>query len=148
MTGLLARNVTLYYGVVNLSTGASRKSVINDINGTLGNVSIKDPIHKLQVRHSINTKKTTAKTQLYNLICMQVESTNFTLEVLMCPAGYVIHHNKNTNQNLLVCECNHNEPNILLCKDDQETVIMKVCILRELCIALSHSFKNILCTYA
>ena len=69
----------------------------------------------------------------------------------MCPAGYVIHHNENANQTLLVCECNDNEPNILLCKDDQETVIIKVCILRELCIALSqkHSLYiyMYMCTY-
>ena len=59
---------------------------------------------------------------------MQVESTNLTLEVLMCPAGYVIYQHK--NQTLRLCECNHNEPNILLCKDDQETVVIKVNTLK------------------
>ena len=57
---------------------------------------------------------------------MQVKSTNFTLEVLMCPAGYVMHQLQHADQTLLVCECNHNEPNILLCVDDQETVVIRV----------------------
>ena len=57
---------------------------------------------------------------------MQVSPTEFMLKVLMCPAGYVMY--QHTKKTLLVCECNHNEPNILLCEDDQETVIIKVCI--------------------
>ena len=55
---------------------------------------------------------------------MQVEATDLTLEVLMCPAGYVAYQHK--SQTLYLCECNHNESNILLCKDDQETVVIKV----------------------
>ena len=49
MTGLLTRNFTLYYGVSNLLSG---DPMINDIDGTLGNVIIKDPIHTLQVKKS------------------------------------------------------------------------------------------------
>ena len=44
----------------------------------------------------------------------------------MCPAGYVMH--QHTNQTLHLCECNHNESNILFCEDDQEKVFIKVCI--------------------
>ena len=62
MTGLLTRSFTLYYGVSNLLSG---DPMISDINGTLGTVTVKDPIHKLQVKkndtdshtriHKINT---------------------------------------------------------------------------------------------
>ena len=63
----------------------------------------------------------------YKYTYFQVEPTEFKLEVLMCPAGYVIH--QHTDQALHLCECNHNEPNILLCEDDQETIFIKVCIV-------------------
>ena len=46
MTGLLTRNFTLYYGLSDLLGDP----IFNDINGTLGTVNIKDPIHTLQVR--------------------------------------------------------------------------------------------------
>ena len=49
MTGLLTRNFTLYYGVSDLLLG---DPMINDINGTLGTVNIKDPIHTLQVKET------------------------------------------------------------------------------------------------
>jgi hypothetical protein len=81
-TGLLSRNVTLYFGVSNLSTG---NSMINDIDGTLGNVSIKDPIHTLQVRQLTNTSTHThTHIHAHTYMCTQ----NYIHEVpnhgLMC----------------------------------------------------------------
>ena len=50
MTGLLTKNFIFYYGVSDLSIGVAGSLVINDINGTQGNVSVMDPIHTQQVR--------------------------------------------------------------------------------------------------
>ena len=50
MTGLLTSSFILYYGISNLSSDNEEELTINDINGTLGTVSVKDPIHTLQVR--------------------------------------------------------------------------------------------------
>ena len=49
MTGLLTKSFTIYYGVSNLLSG---DPMISDINGTLGTVTVKDPIHTLQVKKS------------------------------------------------------------------------------------------------
>ena len=49
-TGLLTSNFTLYYGVHNLPSGEAGNLMINDADGTQGIVSIKDPIHTLQVK--------------------------------------------------------------------------------------------------
>ena len=50
ITGLLTSSFILYYGVSNLSSDDEEELTINDINGTRGIVSVKDPIHTLQVR--------------------------------------------------------------------------------------------------
>ena len=57
----------------------------------------------------------------------------------MCPAGYVLE--QHTDQNLLVCECNNNVTNIVLCADDQEIVIIQVCV--QVYIKTKH--KEVIC---
>ena len=49
VTGLLTSSFILYYGVSNVLSDDAGNLTINDINGTLGIVSVKDPIYTLQV---------------------------------------------------------------------------------------------------
>ena len=57
----------------------------------------------------------------------QVESASFTLEALICPAGYVLRPHA-TLTGISVCTCNEEIRDIVLCEDDQETVVIKVCV--------------------
>ena len=51
-----------------------------------------------------------------------MESATFVLEGQLCPAGYVLQ----TDSSLSVCVCNEDIEDVLLCKDDQDTVVIKV----------------------
>lgn len=51
-----------------------------------------------------------------------MESASFVLEGQLCPGGYVLQ----SDSSFSVCVCNEDIPDILLCKDDQETVVIKV----------------------
>ena len=57
----------------------------------------------------------------------QVDPANFTLKALICPAGYVLRPHA-TQTGVSVCTCNEDIPDILLCEDDQETVVIKVSV--------------------
>ena len=74
MTGLLTKNFIFYYGVSDLSTGAAGSLMMNDINGTLGIVSVQDPIHTVQVRQPTNTKKppTLSYTRIFTMYFLAV----------------------------------------------------------------------------
>ena len=50
-----------------------------------------------------------------------VEPTRFVLVGEPCPSGYVLQGGSHS-----MCLCNDDIPEILLCSDDQETVIIKV----------------------
>ena len=55
-----------------------------------------------------------------------MEPASFTLEALICPGGYVLQlHTSVTG--ISVCTCNEEISDVLLCKDDQETVVIRVC---------------------
>ena len=54
-----------------------------------------------------------------------MESANFTLETLICPAGYVLRPHT-TQTGIRVCTCNEEIADLLLCEDDQETVVIRV----------------------
>ena len=56
-----------------------------------------------------------------------MESASFTLEALICPAGYVLRPHA-TLTGISVCTCNEEIRDIVLCEDDQETVVIKVCV--------------------
>ena len=66
----------------------------------------------------------------------QVDPTNFTLEALICPAGYVLRPHA-TQTGVSVCTCNEDIPDILLCEDDQETVVIRVSVSVSVCVCLS-----------
>ena len=51
-----------------------------------------------------------------------MESASFVLEGQLCPAGYVLQ----TDSSLSVCVCNEDIEDVLLCKDDQDTIVIKV----------------------
>ena len=59
-----------------------------------------------------------------------MDQGNFTLEALICPAGYVLRPHT-TQTGVSVCTCNENIADILLCEEDQETVVIKVSVERE-----------------
>ena len=52
-----------------------------------------------------------------------VESASFVLENQLCPAGYVLGP---SDSSMSVCSCNEDISEVLLCKDDQDTVVIKV----------------------
>ena len=54
-----------------------------------------------------------------------MESANFTLETLSCPAGYVLQPHT-TQTGISVCTCNEEIADLLLCEDNQETVVIRV----------------------
>lgn len=54
-----------------------------------------------------------------------MESAGFILEGRACPAGYILQ----TDDSPSVCICNDDISDVLLCKDDQETVVIKVKVL-------------------
>ena len=60
----------------------------------------------------------------------QVEGAEFMLEVEMCPAGYVLRSHA-TQTGLSVCTCNEEIADLLLCEDDQQTVVVRVSSERE-----------------
>ena len=55
-----------------------------------------------------------------------MEPASFTLEAFICPGGYVLQpHTSLTG--ISVCTCNEEISDVFLCKDDQETVVIRVC---------------------
>ena len=116
--GLLTRRFTVYYGVGDLSTGG-----LGDIKGI---VSVEDPIETFPVRQIHQHTQHIPYKCLHSVPAFQqVDPANFTLEALICPAGYVLRPHA-TQTGVSVCTCNEDIPDILLCKDDQETVIIEV----------------------
>ena len=65
-------------------------------------------------------------TTMYITSIQGVESATFVLQGQLCPAGYVLR----TNSSLSVCVCNEDIEDVLLCKEDQDTIIIKVPIGR------------------
>ena len=61
------------------------------------------------------------------MLFQQVESATFTLVALTCPAGYVLRPHT-TLTGISVCTCNEEIRDIVLCEDDQETVVIRVCV--------------------
>ena len=49
-------------------------------------------------------------------------SARLVLEGQLCPSGYVLQ----SDSSLSVCVCNEDIPEVLLCKDDQDTVVIMV----------------------
>ena len=64
---------------------------------------------------------------VYHYFLHQVESANFDLEALTCPAGYVLRPHT-TLTGISVCTCNEEIRDIVLCEDDQETVVIRVSV--------------------
>ena len=56
---------------------------------------------------------------------VQLVAATFILEALPCPAGYVLQAHT-TQLGISVCTCNEEIADILLCQDDQETVVIRV----------------------
>jgi hypothetical protein len=54
---------------------------------------------------------------------IEVGSASFVLEGVLCPAGYTLLTDSTKSS---TCECDEDIPEVLLCKEDQETVVIKV----------------------
>ena len=52
------------------------------------------------------------------------------MEVLICPAGYVLRPHP-TQTGISVCTCSEEIADLLLCEDDQETIVIRVRRERE-----------------
>ena len=54
-----------------------------------------------------------------------VQPASFTLEVLPCPGGYTLQqHTSKTD--IHVCTCNEEISEVLLCEEDQDTIVIEV----------------------
>jgi hypothetical protein len=53
---------------------------------------------------------------------IEVGSASFVLEGVLCPAGYTLLTDSTKSS---TCECDEDIPEVLLCKEDQETVVIK-----------------------
>ena len=51
-----------------------------------------------------------------------MKSATFVLVGELCPSGYVLQGGSSQS----VCLCNEDIPEILLCKDDQQTIVIEV----------------------
>ena len=54
-----------------------------------------------------------------------MKSAEFQLEVEVCPAGYVLRSHV-TQTGLSVCTCNEQIADLILCGDDQDTLVIRV----------------------
>ena len=62
---------------------------------------------------------------MFSFFSYQVKQANFTLEALSCPGGYILEPQA-SEPDISVCTCNEFVPEVILCKDDQDTVIIQV----------------------
>ena len=64
-------------------------------------------------------------TAVLTLSIAKVASAEFRLEVEECPAGYVL-RSHTTQNGLNVCTCNQQIVDLILCEEDQETLVIRV----------------------
>ena len=64
-------------------------------------------------------------TAVLTLSIAKVASAEFRLEVEECPAGYVM-RSHTTQSGLSVCTCNQQIVDLILCEEDQETLVIRV----------------------
>ena len=57
----------------------------------------------------------------------QVFNDSFDLYPLPCPGGYTLQPSPSTPGSV-VCQCQDNVTRVILCEDDQDTVVIEVCV--------------------
>ena len=64
----------------------------------------------------------------FSVLCFyiqEVQPANFTLEVLSCPGGYILQQHTSLSE-INICVCNEEMSEVLLCEEDQDTVVIEV----------------------
>lgn len=127
ITGLLIQQFTVLYGVANRSG-----QYVTHQGRPVGEVSIQVPYKTILVSSWTKWIESCNEilVQHFILSCFfshfqEVQPASFTLEILPCPGGYVLQqHTSKTDVN--VCVCNEELSEVLLCEDDQDTVVIEV----------------------